>query len=160
MYKQILCPVDGSPTSNRGMKEAIELAKNQNAKLRFIHVVDIYFPVMGGFGDFSYVDMTDVLRKNASKVIKKARSAAEKSGVVADASFAETLGGRPAEFILKEAKKWHADIIVMGTHGFRGVGRMVLGSDAEYVVRDSTVPVLLVSSANKLGKKISKGNKI
>jgi nucleotide-binding universal stress UspA family protein len=149
MYKRILCPIDGSSTSNLGMKEAIRIAKAQKAKLHFIHVIDTYFPVLDGVGDFMLVDMTDLLRKNAEKVVKKAKSTAEKAGVVADAQFTETLGGRPAEFIIKEAEKWSADLIVMGTHGLRGVSRLILGSDAEYVVRTSTVPVLLLNSTKK-----------
>lgn len=149
MYKRIMCPVDGSPTSNRGMKEAIDLAKDQNAKLRFVHVIDTYFPIFDGVGNFMPVDMTEVLQKNADKVIKKAKTAAVKAGVVADAEFAETLGGRSSTFIVEKANNWHADLIVMGTHGLRGIGRMVMGSDAEFVVRTSSVPVLLVKAAKK-----------
>jgi len=151
MYKKILCPIDGSPTSNRGMKEAINVAKNQKAKLRFIHVIDTYFPILDGLGDFAMIDMTDTLRKNAAKVIKKAEAAAEKEGVEVDAVQAETLGGRPAEFIVKEADKWPADLIVMGTHGLRGISRLVMGSDAEYVLRTSPVPVLMINSTLKKG---------
>ena len=55
MYKHILCPVDGSNTSNCGMMEAIHLAKDQNAKLRFLHVIDMYFPIMDATGDFNVV---------------------------------------------------------------------------------------------------------
>jgi nucleotide-binding universal stress UspA family protein len=58
-----------------------------------------------------------------------------------------------ADLILKEAKKWPADIIVMGTHGRRGVTHMLLGSDAEAVVRSSLVPVLLVHGERKRVKK-------
>ena len=56
----------------------------------------------------------------------------------------ESFGGRAAEFIVAQAKKWGADLIVLGTHGRRGVKRLVMGSDAEQVVRTSPVPVLLV----------------
>ena len=149
MYKQILCPVDGSPTSTRGVGEAIQLAINQNAKLRFIHVIDTYFPILDMAGGMNVVDMTDILRKNAEKVIKQAKLAALKEGVIADSTITETLGSRAASFIIKEAEKWPADLIVMGTHGLRGFARMVIGSDAEYVIRHSTVPVLLVRIGRK-----------
>ena len=149
MYKQILCPVDGSPTSTRGMREAIQLAINQNAKLRFIHVIDTYFPILDMAGGMNVVDMTDILRKNAEKVIKQAKLAALKEGVIADSTITETLGSRAASFIIKEAEKWPADLIVMGTHGLRGFARVVIGSDAEYVIRHSTVPVLLVRIGRK-----------
>jgi nucleotide-binding universal stress UspA family protein len=56
----------------------------------------------------------------------------------------EYVGGRAADLILEDAKKWSADLIVMGTHGRRGVRRLVLGSDAEQILRLSPVPVLMV----------------
>lgn len=56
----------------------------------------------------------------------------------------ETMGGRVADVIVREARKWKADLIVMGTHGRRGIGRVVLGSDAEAVLREARVPVLLL----------------
>jgi len=61
----------------------------------------------------------------------------------------ETAGYGVADVILKQAKKTRADLIVMGTHGRRGVARLVMGSDAEGVVRGAPVPVLLVRSADK-----------
>lgn len=151
MYQRILCPIDGSPTSKRGMKEAIQLAINQQAQLHFIHVIDTYFPILDVAGGMNVVDISDILRKNAEKIIKSAKLAALKEGVIADATITETLGSRAANFIVKEADKWQADLIVMGTHGLRGFARMVIGSDAEYVIRHSVVPVLMV----KIGKRKS-----
>ena len=149
MYQKILCPVDGSSASNRGMKEAINLAKSLNAKLRFIHVIDTYFPIIDGAGDYILVDMTGPLRKKTEKLINKAKSVAEKAGVVADTKISETLGGRASAFIVQEADNWPADLIVMGTRGIRGLSRMVMGSDAEHVVRTSNVPVMLINDAKK-----------
>ena len=146
MYKQILCPVDGSSTSNCGMIEAIRLAKNQNAKLRFLHVIDNHFPILDTTGDINingiYID--EILRKNGIEVIKKAEAAAKEAGVKYDSKTVETIGARIPKFVLLQAKEWPADLIVMGTHGLRGVERLVMGSDAETVVRTSPVPVLLV----------------
>lgn len=56
----------------------------------------------------------------------------------------ESIGGRAADLIVDQAKQWNADLIVMGTHGRRGLRRLALGSDAELVVRSASVPVLLV----------------
>jgi nucleotide-binding universal stress UspA family protein len=58
----------------------------------------------------------------------------------------ESFGGRAADFIVEQARKWRADLIVLGTHGRRGVRRLVMGSDAEQVIRATRVPVLLVRS--------------
>jgi len=144
MYKQILCPVDGSQTSNCGMHEAIQLAKEQNAKLRFLHVIDMYFPIVDVTGDLNVVYVDDILRKNGEKVLKKATAAAHKAGVDADTKMVEAVGARISKFVINEIKEWPADLIVMGTHGLRGVERLVMGSDAETIVRTSPVPVLLV----------------
>ncbi len=144
MYKQILCPVDGSPTSDCGMTEAIHLAKDQNAKLRFLHVIDTYFPILDVNGDLNVVYITDILRNNGKKVLKKAEESAYKAGVMADSKMVEVIGGRISKYILSQAEEWPADLIVMGTHGLRGIERLVMGSDAETVVRTSPVPVLLV----------------
>jgi len=146
MYKHILCPVDGSPISNIGMQEAIQLAKDQNAKLRFFHVIDTYVPILDMAGDFNVAYMVDILRENGDKVISKAKKAAEKAGIAADVQTFESVGGRAASYIVAEAEKWPADLIVMGTHGLRGVSRLVMGSDAENVLRTSKVPVLLVKN--------------
>jgi nucleotide-binding universal stress UspA family protein len=149
MYKQILCPVDGSQTSNCGMHEAIQLAKEQNAKLRFIHVIDMYFPIVDVTGDLNVVYVDDILRKNGEKVLKKAAAAAHKTGVDADTKMVEAIGARISKFVVNEIKEWPADLVVMGTHGLRGVERLVMGSDAETIVRTSPVPVLLVKNTHK-----------
>lgn len=144
MYKKILCPVDGSQTSNCGMNEAIRIAKDQNAELRFIHVLDLYFPILDASGDLNIIFIDDVLRRNGKQVLKKAEEAAYKAGVMTDSKGIEAMSSRVSEFIIAEAEEWSADLIVMGTHGLRGIERLVLGSDAETVIRTSPVPVLLV----------------
>jgi nucleotide-binding universal stress UspA family protein len=148
MYKKILCPIDGSETSNRGMQEAIKLAKNQQAKLMFVHVLDTYFPIIDGVGNFTPVDITEVLRENAEAVITEAKKIANNAGVTAEVKVLDSVGSRPSSSIVNHAKAWQADIIVMGTHGLRGINRIVMGSDAENVLRTSTVPVLLVNMLN------------
>lgn len=149
MYKHILCPVDGSAASNAGMHEAIKLAKEQNAELHFLHVIDTYIPIVDMSGDFNVTYMIDILRDNGRKIIQMAETAAKKDGVSAASKTIESVGGRIASIIVNEAAQWPADLIVMGTHGLRGFSRLVLGSDAEHVVRNSDAAVLLVKSAIK-----------
>lgn len=146
MYKHILCPVDGSSTSNAGMQEAIELARDQNAELLFLHIIDTYIPIVDMSGDFNVSYMIDVLRENGEKVIKNAVAAANKAGIHAETKFIESVGGRIAFHIVQEAETWPADLIVMGTHGLHGISRLVMGSDAEHVLRSSSIPVLLVKN--------------
>ena len=146
MYKKILVPIDGSPTSNLGLSEAIKLAKNQGAKLRLIHSVDEY-TAMSSADVMAYANTDDLLesmRQGGKMIIEKAEALAKRNGVAPESVMIESFGGRAAEFIVAQAKKWGADLIVLGTHGRRGVKRLVMGSDAEQVVRTSPVPVLLV----------------
>ena len=149
MYQQILCPVDGSETSHSGMQEAILLAKTLNAQLRFLYVIDLYFPIMNTSGEIDMVYIDDILRKHGQKVLLQAEEDAKIAGVKADSKLAETIGHRVSTLILDEAKSWPADLIIMGTHGLRGIERIVMGSDAESVVRKCSVPVLLVKNKDK-----------
>lgn len=146
MYRKILVPVDGSPTSARGLKEAIRLAKGDRARLRLVHVLD-ETPMLGMMEEG--VDLRPFLQnleKRGREILARTKGLAEKSGVPADTVLAESAAGPAADAILREAKKWRADLIVMGTHGRRGLRHVVLGSEAERVLRLSPVPVLLVRS--------------
>jgi nucleotide-binding universal stress UspA family protein len=144
MHRKILVPLDGSPTSLRGLKEAIRLARDERARLRLVHVLD-ETPMLGMMEEG--VDLTPFLKdlgQRGRAILERARRLAEESGVAAEAVTEESAGGPAADAILREAKKWRADLIVMGTHGRRGLSHVVLGSEAERVVRLSPVPVLLV----------------
>lgn len=79
-------------------------------------------------------------------ILEDAKAAARAEGVEADALMVESSGGRVADLIASHARNWPADLIVMGTHGRRGVSHLFMGSDAESVVRTSPVPVLLARS--------------
>jgi len=144
MYERILVPVDGSDTSNCGLEEASRLAKEQGAKLKCLHVIDEHFLAHDYLG-FAYMpDLFETLRKNGETILEEAGAKAVKAGVSAESVLREGGGSHVSETILDEAKTWGADLIVMGTHGRRGISHLAIGSDAELVVRGSTVPVLLV----------------
>jgi nucleotide-binding universal stress UspA family protein len=149
MYKQILCPVDGSTTSNTGMNEAILLAKDQQAKLRFLHVIDTFFPILDISGDLNAVYLADILRENGKNILKKAEEAAKNAGVTADSIMIDAMGSRVSKSVLSQAEEWHADLIVMGTHGLRGFERFMIGSDAQAILHTSPVPVLLVRNNHR-----------
>lgn len=146
MYRRILVPVDGSEASLVGLRHAIGLAKDQGARLRVLNVVDdlIMAPMMlepSGAADFTYV--LESLRGEGQKVLKKAAAIAEKSGVKAETVQLESRGRPVSDVILADARRSRTDVIVMGTHGRRGLNRLLLGSDAERVLREAPVPVLL-----------------
>ena len=141
MYKRILVPVDGSDTSTRGLKEAVKLAKALNARLKLVHVLDQSPLVLAP--EIGLVNLMNSLVAAGTEILERARAYAERHGVKVETAMPETTG-RVADVILDEARKWRADLIVMGTHGRRGVTHLLLGSDAERVLRASPVPVLLV----------------
>jgi nucleotide-binding universal stress UspA family protein len=152
MYGKILVPVDGSETSTRGLNEAIKIAKVQGSQLRLLHIVNEFVL------DYTYspglysANLIESLVKAGRAVLNAAETAAKREGVKAESVMLESIGGAAADLILAQAKTWQPDLIVMGTHGRRGLARMALGSDAEYVVRAATVPVLLVRGSSQ-GKK-------
>ncbi len=144
MYKRIFVPVDGSSTSNLGLKEALRLAKQHRARLCLFHAVDELFVAAAAEGMVLPDEVFASLREAGRKVLAKAAALARRSGVQARTVLVETVAAPAADAIVREAKKWKADLIVMGTHGRRGVRRLVMGSDAEQVLRETPVPVLLV----------------
>lgn len=144
MYQRILVPLDGSATSERGLREAIKLATGQQATLFFLHVVDDFRMLVEMTSVRSYDEMLKGLRHYGLEILAKARHAAEEAGVHRESLLREVTNERVAQVIVDQAKQHGCDLIVMGTHGRRGVSHLVLGSDAELVLRESPVPVLLV----------------
>jgi nucleotide-binding universal stress UspA family protein len=147
-YKRILVPVDGSPTSNSGLDEAVRLARDGGSKIRLLHIIDetIAFNTPDGSG-VSYV--LDALRESAQQALKDAGDRVRRAKLEAETGLVENFTGRVADAIVEQAKRWRADVIIMGTHGRRGFDRLLIGSNAELVVRQSQVPVLLVPAAGR-----------
>lgn len=146
-YRKILVAVDGSAASARGLREALRLAKTEGARLFILHVVDEYpaFAALDGMmAGAPGADLVPALREGGKRVLAKAQRVALKQKVKARTILREMLSGPAAYPIVREARRLGADLIVLGTHGRRGVRRLVLGSDAEQVVRTASVPVLLV----------------
>lgn len=152
MYARILVPVDGSDSGARGLAEAIALARATGATLHLLHVVDARLLV----AEMAMVSGTEMLLSGwqaaGEKLVAEAVAQARAADVSADGSVRTDAGASVAEVIVREAGLVAADLIVMGTHGRRGLRRLAMGSDAEAVVRESGVPVLLVrAGASKAG---------
>lgn len=144
MYKRILVPIDGSDTGRRGLQEAVGFAAEQKATLRLLHVTSD-FPVMGEMGGAINLDQyRDGLHQYGLNLLEDAKALAESAGLQVETQLRDLKGGRVADAIVHEAKSMSCDLIVIGTHGRRGFSRVLLGSDAENVLRASPVPVLLV----------------
>jgi nucleotide-binding universal stress UspA family protein len=144
MYQRILVPVDGSATAERGLREAVKLASGQSARLLLLHVVDDYTMLMETTSAASYDEMLRGLRHFGLDVLTKAKQIVEEAGVHCETLLREVTGKRVEDVIVEQVGVHNCDLIVMGTHGRRGFSRIALGSAAEGVSRNSSVPVLLV----------------
>ncbi|HET7764231.1 MAG TPA: universal stress protein [Burkholderiales bacterium] len=149
VYKRILVPVDGSPTSMSGLSEALRLAKNQKARVRLVHIVDEVPIFSSAEGGLNIEPVIESLKSGGKRILERAAKQAASRGVRPETELFENATSRVADVLIARARRWRADLIVMGTHGRRGVNRLMLGSDAELVVRNSPVPVLLVRAARR-----------
>jgi nucleotide-binding universal stress UspA family protein len=147
IYERIMVAIDGSKTSHSALLEAVRLAKDQKAKLQVIYVVDeSIVNYIEGYVDFDA--LWDAYKEEGRDILARISVEVKSSNV----SFATRMvelkpfEGRLAEKIVAEAQAWPADLLVVGTHGRRGVSHFFLGSVAESVTRIATMPVLLIRS--------------
>ncbi len=140
LYKNILIATDGSEYTKNSIDYGIELAKNTQAKLHIIYVIDTAafasIPM-----DAAWESMYELLKQEGDEATRYAADKAEAEGIVTERN---TMEGHPAEEIIKYAEKNSMNLIVMGTLGKSGLDRFLLGSVAEKVVRASKIPVLIV----------------
>lgn len=146
MYQRILVPVDGSITSGHGLTEAMALARLTHGRLRLIHVVDeLSFSFgMEAYAAYGGADWLGVMRENGALILHREKARVEAANLEVDTVLYDNFSGAMPALIAAEVIRWDADLIVLGTHGRRGIGRLVLGSGAENILRHATVPVLLV----------------
>lgn len=144
MYTRILVPIDGSEAGRRGLGEAIGLGRQTGAHLVLLHIVEDFPISVELASSTSFDDSRAYLRKVGRNLLDQAASQAAQAGVAHEAVLDERMTARAADVIIEQAGRLRCDLIVMGTHGRRGLKRVVMGSDAELVVRASPVPVLLV----------------
>jgi len=145
MYDRILVPVDGSPTSDKGLTEAIALARLTGGRIKLLHVFEPPFLAIGSESALMRgEDIYNVARDAGEHVLARASTQVNASGVEAAQVLLESEGRRLCDLVTETALAWGASLIVLGSHGRRGLQRMLLGSDAEQILRTAPVPVLLV----------------
>ena len=149
MYKHILISTDGSEVAQKGLDHGLSLAKEIGAKVSVITVTES-FPVYASAGagvgagwvPIEMADYDKVQDEFANRVFAGAKQAAEQHGVAVETIHIRN--AQPAEAILETAKAQGCDLIVMASHGRRGLGRLLLGSQTSEVVTRSPLPVLVV----------------
>ena len=143
MFKHILVPVDGSPTSLLAVSKAAGLAQAFGSEVTAVYVLDPY-PFTGVGADFAYgqAQYLSAAQADAQKALDAVQQAMEQAGVPVHTQVGE--GHAVHEGIVHIAKHVGADLIVMGSHGRRGLEKLVLGSVAQRVLQAAHVPVLVV----------------
>lgn len=140
-YKKILIAVDDSSCSMKAAQEGFELAHQLKAVVGLISVVDRRKEPINADLGMTVEQGGALLRDDANKTIEQLIKMYD--GVEDVMRFAPE--GIPKTEILRIAKQWQADLIVMGTHGRTGLERLLTGSVAEYVIRHSKIPVMVSS---------------
>lgn len=141
MYKRILVPFDGSDTSTQALATALQMARDSGACVRVVHLLDEAEHVSGyGWAP----DVLRAARAQAERILGQARQAGRDGGVAIESALLDEPAQSLGQAVAAQALQWAADLVVLGSHGRRGVARALLGSGAEQVVRLAPVPVLVV----------------
>ncbi|WP_322093977.1 universal stress protein [Paraburkholderia bannensis] len=152
MYGKIELAYDGSETSKLALSEALKIARLCGAHLQIVHVLDIVSLMSIGTGlTYVPVEMIDAYRVDALKMLETASSEAKAAGVPCETRLLEVqnMSDGVAQSLERDASSYGAQLVVLGTHGRRGVKRALLGSVAEQFVRIAQCPVLLVRDVTR-----------
>ena len=144
MYKHILVPTDGSKLSDRAIKEAVRLAAALGAKVTLLHAAPLQIWPMYAesavvMATYSAKGLREETRARAGELLAKA---ARRAGGAVGTEM--VLTDLPYDAIVKTAARLKCDLIVMASHGRRGVAGLLLGSETHRVLTHSKVPVLVV----------------
>ena len=138
IYQKILTATDGSEKNLSAVIEGVMLARACGAKLLVAYVIDTK-PLYSGVIEESYASMYESLKNDGDQALTYAR---EIAGDLVTETF--LLTGKPANEIIKLATEQQVDLIVVGTQGKSGLGKLILGSVAESVIRTAPCSVLVV----------------
>jgi nucleotide-binding universal stress UspA family protein len=143
MYKHILLATDGSDLAQKGVDQGLALAKALGAKVTAVTVTEPMAAMLVGEAAIALPldDYDKAASANASRILAGVSAAAGKVGVACDVLHVKDQ--YPAEGIVDAAKARGCDLIVMASHGRRGLSRLLLGSQATWVLTHSQVPVLV-----------------
>ena len=142
MYQKIFVAIDDSPTAQKALAEAIDLAGNAKAALCIAHAADESLLAQHGMGLGSYIDVEgtkQAIRDTSQALLETAAAKATAAGVTAEIRLLEA-----SEQIAAGAAAYGADLIVIGTHGRRGFASLLVGSVAENLVRIANTSLLMV----------------
>jgi len=158
MFRNILVPTDGSPLSRRAVQCAVRLAREQKARVTGLWVGPAWEPNLYAYGDAvppgfvtprqhsahvhkAAARYLRTVKKTAARYLGAVKKAAAASGVRCKCAY--VMGAHPYDEIVKAARRYRCDVIVISSHGRRGFSKLLLGSETTKVLAHSTVPVLV-----------------
>lgn len=149
MYRRILVPIDGSSTAQRGLAEAIGLGKAFDATLVLLTVIEPPPPLIGAeiSTAAAWDEIAGIYLMRADELLERALDEVRAAGVASEVQREGPTAMRVCDAIVEQARERRCDLIVMGTHGRRGLSHALIGSDAERVLRQAPCAVLLVRSS-------------
>ena len=146
MFRRILVSTDGSPRSNSAIKSAAALARICDASLTIFHAIPAYrMPYYAEGMSFAWPSETQYQKgtdREAAELLAKAQALAAKQGVAA--TTAQVRSADTSQAIVTAAGKARADLIVMASHGRKGMQKLLLGSETQRVLARTSIPVLVV----------------
>lgn len=144
-FHHLLVPIDGSPTADKALDEAIRLARSSGAKVTLLHVMDALSHMTGFESGRHYAEqILPLMRSAGENLLAQAGQRVLAQGLQVECVLITEGPGRVFEHVADHARNNNVDLIVVGSHGRRGIGRALLGSDAEQIIRYAPVPVLVV----------------
>ncbi len=128
-------------TSTKAVATAVQIAGQSGGRVKVLHALDelAYAVALEYAGN-----VMRAARDEALKMLADAQAIAKAAGVEVETELYEKAGQRLGDSVAQVARTWEADLVVVGTHGRRGIGRVVLGSGAEQIIRHADVPVLVI----------------
>ena len=145
MYARVLVPLDGSATARLALDHASHLSGMSGATIVLLNIIEEMRHSNGFERPMVYIqEVRPRFLAAGQALLDEAAAELRQRGVPVETVLLESKGDRVSELIAKQAEASQCDLVVLGTHGRRGVDRLLLGSDAEQVARIAPVPVMLV----------------
>lgn len=144
MFKNIYIPIDNSDISDKVLGEALDFAKESQATVRIVHVASLE-QISFGIEMVGVAELKDTLLEIANKFLLHVKDLVKKKDVNAEVVLLENYGSDLASMVIEDAKKWGADLFILGSHHLGSFAHFITGGVAEDIAHDCDIPILLIT---------------
>ena len=144
MFRKVYVPLDNSDLSEKLLVEALTFAKSINAEIRIAHVVN-FEQITFGVEMVGVAELQDTLTEVANKFVTHTKENMKNKGFDVDIALLDNYGSDLATLIIDDAKKWGADLFVLGSHHLGSFAHFITGGVAEDIAHDCEIPILLIT---------------